>query len=320
MRFAILTLLTALAGHVLWSAAVAVALERGYPHRVVDLRRWSGPAPRIGSQRELLARFISVELRDASKPTVAFLGSSFTFGYPWQERVILSRRYSDLRPDQQVVNASVTGGDLSLVNNWAICAFKRQGLMVDAAVIEIPVINTVANLAKQVKAQGGVAALESCSEPRVSDTYLPFVLRRPLGLGWVRFLWDVEAYEKPDESIVIIPVPEGYFVTAEQFVTVEPAYRAQIVDALTRARGIARKVYAFPSPVYLPALRDINQDDAAVSHQIEVTSEACRSVGGIECLDATSFHEMRAAYYNMTHLNQHGHKAVARWLSNRILR
>jgi len=312
-----------IAVHVAWSASVARAFEQAYPHRVADLRRWSPSAPGVSEQRELLARFVSVALRDSTRPTVAFLGSSFSFGYPWQERVILSRRYSELRPEHRVVNTSVTGGDLSLVNNWSICAFKRQALVVDAAIIEIPVINTVANLSKQRDALGPehrLPTLESCTEARVSDSYLPFVLRQPLGLGWVRFLWDVEAYEKRDESIVIIPVPEGYFVTAKKFTGIEDAYRAQVVDALTRARGIARKVYAYPSPVYLPALDEIHEDAAAVRHQMQVTTDACESVSGVECIDATSFYEMREAYYNMTHLNQRGHEAVARWLSAIVLR
>ena len=322
LRFAGLAGLIAIAAHLVWSAGVAFALERAYPHRVVDLRRWTSSTPGVAAQRELLARFVSVELRHAAQPTVAFMGSSFSFGYPWQERVILSRWFSALRPELRVVNMSVTGGDLSLVNNWSICALERQDLVVDAAIIEIPVIATVVHLSQQHELLGtsdGISKLENCAAPRVSDAYLPFVLSHARGLGWVRFLWDVEAYEKRDEPIVITPVPEGYFVPAGKFDKIENAYRKEIVATLTHARTIARHVYAFPSTVYLPALLELHEDDVAVARQLQVTSDACRSVSDVECVDVTSFYVMRDAYYNMTHLNQRGHEALARWLSTRVL-
>src|SRR5918994_909340 len=133
--------ITTVISHLVWSYGVALVLERTYRHRIMDLRRWSGREQGVSAQRELLARFLDLEVRRANRPTVVFLGSSFSFGYPWQERVILSRRYSELRPDQAVLNASVTGGGLSLIHNWAICGARRQQVVVDAAIIELPVIN-----------------------------------------------------------------------------------------------------------------------------------------------------------------------------------
>jgi hypothetical protein len=307
--------------HVVWSSTVAFALEKAYPHRVADLRRWTGRDQGATAQRELLARFIDVKVREARRPVVAFLGSSFTFGYPWQERVIVSRRYADLRPDQSVINASVTGGDLSLVNNWAICGAQRQNVLVHAAIVEIPVINTVAALQRQAEAQGrieNIGALEPCRREPAGGGYLPFVLRQPLGLGWVRFVWDVEAYEKPDHPIVIIKVPAGYFVTDSRFHTIEAAYRRQIEQTLTNAKSIAKRVYVFASPVFVPGISEVEEDAAAVERQLAVTLDACRAVASVECLDASPFFTQRDAYYNMTHLNQRGHQLVAEWLASQV--
>jgi hypothetical protein len=313
--------ITTVITHVVWSYGVALVLERTYRHRIMDLRRWSGRDQSASAQRELLARFLDLEVRRANRPTVVFLGSSFSFGYPWQERVILSRRYSELRPDQTVLNASVTGGGLPLVHNWAICAARRQQLLLDAAVIEIPVINTVASLLREFEGQGGITPLESCSEPPVSGRgYLPFVLKQPLGLGWVRFVWDVEAYEKPDEPIVVIPVPAGYFVSRENFSRIKGAYQSQIIATLTQAKTVAKRVYAFPSPVYLPALDEIEEDAGAIQEQLSATLDSCRAVPGVECLDPDAFYRMKEAYYNITHLNQHGHDAMARWLAEKVSR
>ena len=309
----------ALVAHLLWSSGVALALQRSYPHRIVDLRRWPVPQRDSPAQRELLARFLDVEVRRATRPTVAFLGSSFTFGYPWQERVILSRRYSELRPDQTVLNASVTGGGLSLIHDWAICAARRQQLVLDAAVIEIPVVNTVASLLRDHEGPDGIAPLASCSEPAVSGRgYLPFVLKQPLGLGWVRFLWDVEAYEKPDHPIIVIPVPAGYFVSRENFSRIKGAYQSQIIATLTQAKTVAKRVYAFPSPVYLPALDEIEEDSGAIRQQLSATLDTCRTVPGVECLDPEPFYSMKEAYHNITHFNQQGHEAMARWLAAKV--
>lgn len=312
---------TVAAMHVVWSFTVAVALEQAYPHRVVDLRRWTGRDQGAAAQRELLARFIDTKVREARRPVVAFLGSSFSFGYPWQERVIVSRRYAELRPDQSVINASVTGGDLSLVNNWAICGAQRQDVVVDAAIVEIPVINTVATLQRQTEAHvpaEHLGALEPCDREPAGRGYLPFVLRQPLGLGWVRFVWDVEAYEKPDHPIVIVKVPAGYFVTDSQFRTIEAAYRRQIEQTVANAKSIARRVYVFASPVFVPGISEVEEDATAVERQLAVTLDACRAVTSVECLDASPFFTQRDAYYNMTHLNQRGHQLVAEWLASQV--
>lgn len=310
---------TVVGAHLVSSVAIAYALERSYTQRVPDLRRWTGRDASPSAPRELLARFIHVHTRHANRPAIVFLGSSFTFGYPWQERVVLSRRYSELRADRAVINASVTGGALSVVHDWGVCGAARQADPIDTVVIEIPVVNTAAHLLNRIDAGLDFEPLATCDRDNfLIAGYWPFVAKHPLGLGWIRFLWDVEAYEKSEEPITIVKVPTGYFATRANFAKVKPEYDAEIAQALTNAKTVARNVYVFPSPVYLPALDEIGEDRLAVRDQLQATLDACHVVAGVVCLDPSEFYDRRDLYYNMTHLNQRGHQVIAEWFAASI--
>ena len=110
----------------------------------------------------------------------------------------------------------------------------------------------------------------------------------------------------------------GYYVTASQFASIESAYRTQIVDAVRSAQRVADRVYVFPSPVFLPGVVEVGEDAAAVRAQLEMALAICRTVEGVSCLDSQPFYDRKDVYYNMTHLNQRGHEAIAEWLAEHV--
>lgn len=275
--------LAAVAAHLAFSAGIAAAMYWGYPHRIYDVRQWLNDK----EYPQLVSAFLRG--RPADK---VFIGSSFTFGYPWQEPVIFSRLLN------RGTNVSVVGIDLNGMHDLILCNFGES--RPSTLVLEIPVINSLSPKDSPLGCR--IAA------PR---GYFRLALDRPLGLGWLPLVWDKEAYPKPDEDIIIQPVSDDYF--QETFDRAK--FAGDIERALLRAKAIATKVYAFPSPVYLPGVREVRRDDAAVRDQLDFALAACRKVPGVECLDPSHLYDKREYYYNMTHLNQRGHRAMADWLA-----
>jgi hypothetical protein len=302
----------ALAAHVLWSALLSAALTAGYRHRVFDVRRWDGP---WADTTELLARFASVRGRALGRRMVVFVGSSFTYGYAWQEPVIYSRRFAELRPDAAVINLSVIGADTT-VSEWALCGLLRDRSSVDSVIIEIPVVNEAGKLSRQIATGAAVplGATGACRAIESTTGYFGFFWRHPFGAGLLPFIWDDKAYPKPDAEIALPPVGDNYFVPRDRWAAIAPMFAARVEALARNARSLGRPVYVYPTPVFLPGVREVGRDARAVRAQIDLAIAACRRVPGVTCLDPEPFLDRRDCYWNMTHLNQRGHQAMAEWL------
>jgi hypothetical protein len=266
--------------HIVWSAGVAAVALILYDHRAFDIRRQEGT-----EADALLAAWV----RTRPAEQIAFIGSSFTYGYPWQEDVIFSRYF-------RAINASVIGADLSRMHCALTGSFK-------AVVLEIPVINEVDSIYR------GDDVFE-CPPPTSTFGHM---LSRPYGIAWASMLWDSEAYPKPDQTIQIQPVPKGYFHSREEFRPHAAEYKRRIEKIIRQAQRLGQ-VFVIPTPVFAPAVTQTGNDADAVRQQIELAIAACREVPEAVCLDPSPFYAERGFYYNLTHLNQAGHKAFAHWL------
>jgi hypothetical protein len=216
------------------------------------------------------------------------------------------------------VNAGILGLDVSGVNDWIICAARANAIHVATLVVEVPVVNTVSQLANYQRAGRPVPPLSDCAETRLSRPYDSWAWSQPLGIGWLVFLWENDAYPKPDIVIRIEPVPAGYFTRRPEFDAAIAEYDAQIATLLSNAGTIADRVYAFPSPVFAAGLDQIGEDAAAVRAQAAATLSACRRVAGVRCLDTSFLGERQDYFMNFTHLNQAGHRLMAEWLTAQI--
>lgn len=303
----------AIATHVLFSAAIGMTLEAAYRERMVDVRRWPSSLPPAGVA-EMVSMYLGGRARQAD--ATIFYGSSFAYGYPWQDTVVMSSRYAALRPDEQVLNASVIGANLALLRSGVLCGARNAGIRTRTAIVELPVINSVAALA----GDAATIAKADCDLRVGQPSYTGFALRHPLGTGWAPFIWDDKAYAKGDAGIVLDKVPAGYFTTAARFRPIESAYRTEIASVIRDARLVAERVFVFPSPVFLPGAMELGEDVEAIREQLSAAVDACRTASGVVCLDPEPFYSRRDAFYNMTHLNQRGHQAMAEWLSSQIPR
>jgi len=274
--------LVAALAHAVFSACVAAAMYWGYPHRIYDVRRWHD----VRDYRELISAFLAQRRSD-----LVFAGSSVTFGYPWQESVIFSRVVG------RGTNVSVIGLSLAGIHNLILCNLEDEHPR--HLVIEIPVIASVRYRDNRFDCQRGE-----------SRSYYGFALSHPAGTGWFPFLWDNEAYPKPDEPIKVFPVPDDYFVSKFD----RDNFAEQIRRTLDKAKTVAGTVYAFPSPVYVPGVAQVGRDARAMRDQLEFAVAACRKVSGVVCLDPSRFYDAPEYFLNMTHLNQKGHRAMGEWL------
>ena len=138
------------------------------------------------------------------------------------------------------------------------------------------------------------------------------------GISWLRFLWNGEARETVESAIRIGPVPKDYFASATNFGAIQQDYADRIRETLNNAQQVADVVYAFPSPIYVGGLEEIGEDADAIREQLKHTVEACASVPGVRCVDTSSIWMNRTYFYNLTHLNQAGHRAAADLLAAAI--
>lgn len=297
--------------HLLWSWAMTALLSSAYDHRIFDVRRWPADLPRP-AVAELVAAFVR-DHAAADKPVTMFVGSSFTFGYPWSESVVMSKRYAEQHGEARVLNVSVLGAGLEVLNRSILCGLRAAGRRIDTAILEIPVINAVSRLRDGEPTDWPGA----CPAEEISARYLPFALKRPIGIGWLTFMWDPYAAARPDEPIQLV-VAKGYFVPPETFGAMRAQFRDLVAQTISAARPLADRLVVLPTPVYLPGVAEVGEDAANVRQQLDETLAACRTVASATCLDPEPFYRRRDAYYNMTHLNQHGHQLMAAWLSAKL--
>lgn len=313
-KFAAGVVASVLASHLIFSGGLALSVRLVNRHRIFDVTRLPGPPV---DRFRLIGAFLRAGVSGSRRPVVLFAGSSFTFGYPWRERLIFSRLFADRRTDVTVLNASVLSADVSTLNDWIVCGAERNSTRVDVAVIEIPVVNTLSHMSATVRDGYTPPPLSDCGALGASPGYFGYFVRKPPAFGYLTAFWS-QMYEPDESRVELAPVPEGYFVRAADFVAVEPGYKAQVVDMLKRAQQVARTVYAYPSPIFTGGLSRIGQDAAAVRFQLAQTVAACTSVEGVRCLEAAALYDDRDAFYNFTHLSRQGHREMAGWLAHTI--
>lgn len=304
----------ALLAHLLWSAIIVAFLNHYYNHRLINVRK----VENIGMQREdMSSAFVSTVLADAKnerKPLALFIGSSVTYGYPWQERVIFSRLVADRLKDWKVANLSVIGEDMGRLTDFTTCSLTgtRKPTVL---VVEIPLVNSIDGVKP-----GQVRKARQCADYSNGGIgYWQLVASRPYGSGWISLLWDEESYKKPDQDINIAPLPPTYFATSERFETLRPQYETELTEYLHTVSAMGGKVLVYVSPIYTPGIGVAGGDQSAVERQIQFTYDICKKNGKVICLDSSPFDTHREWFYNLTHLNQRGHRAMGEWFERQIL-
>ncbi len=143
--------------------------------------------------------------------------------------------------------------------------------------------------------------------------YWPLAFLRPYGIDWVSILWDEEAYKSQDADLVIAPVPPTFFADKERFKSIEAQYVAELRRFLISASEMGDRVLVYISPIHTPGITKAGGDQASVEYQIDLTYRTCLEYKKLTCLDSSIFNKRPELFYNLTHLNHRGHRAVADW-------
>ncbi len=314
-RFFIAVAATAVVVHVAGALLIVAGLELLYPQRIFNVHQWSDDG--VANLR-LVGTFLRARARSDTRPVMVFAGSSVSYGDIWPARVTFANLIAERRPSVRVLNASIVAADVSAVNDWVVCGALRNQVHVAALLIELPVVNSLTYLINHQRASGRVPALSTCEPADRDPGYARLALTRLRGTAWLRLLWQHQPQLDDERPINIVPVPKGYFASASDFTTVRTLFAQQIAEALTNAQRVADVVYAFPSPVYLPGLRQVDEDDGAVEAQLRAALAACAAVPDVRCIDPSSLYAERAYYSNLTHLNLAGHRAMADLLDGQV--
>lgn len=293
--------------HGVVAVAASTAMRVMYRHRIYNVRAWSDEAT---ERNRLVGSFLRERVAQ-DRPVLAFVGSSVTYGYPWAEPFVFSRVFANGRQDAAVINASIVAADVAGINDWVICAARRNNVRLHAIVLELPVVNTTAHFIHRREQGHRDDHLVACEPGVIDPGYFQLAVTEPRGLSWLTFLSRTDATERIERPVQIAPVPDDYFASAEEFASIREEYARGIKRLLTNALQVADTVYAFPSPVFIGGLAEIGHDPQVVAAQLTATDAACADVPGVRCLDTARLWTDRSLYYNLTHLNQAGHRATA---------
>lgn len=306
LRFLAIAAVTAVVLHLSLAVGVVYVLHRNYPHRIFSVRAWSDEGTR---RFRLVGTFLNETARSDSE-AIAFIGSSVTYGYPWDTRFVFTKLFADRHPHRRVLNPSLIAADVSGINDWIVCGAVRNAVHFAVAVVEIPVVNTTSYLV-QARQQGGNAPQPRRCTGEPDSGYWSLALLNTRGLGWLGLLSNNDSRLTTDVVAQIGPVAKGYFTSAADFDVVRDDYLRRIETLLRNTRSIADRVYVFASPIFLGGLHEIGEDTAAVTEQLRLTEVASASVHGVRYIDTSALWFNRAYYFNLTHLNQAGHRATA---------
>ncbi len=300
--------------HLAWSAVVVVALRTFYEHRIVNVRK----IPNVDKKWEnFSSAFVSEVIKVAAteqKPHVMFAGSSVTYGYPWQERIIYTKVVANDLPEWKVSNLSIIGVGMQSLTDFATCALSSENRP-SILIVEIPLVNSTASISP-----GSVRVPRRCLPyDQGFPGYWSLVASKPYGLGWVSILWDEEAYEKPDADLVITPLPPTYFADKQHFQKIEDYYVSELRRFISSVSVMSGKVFVYVSPILATAISKAGGDRAAVEYQIELTNKICLEYKNVTCLDSSIFSDRPELFYNLTHLNHRGHRALAQWFEPYIV-
>jgi hypothetical protein len=308
LRYALALLLVAAGAHIAWSATVAALLQALHGHRVPNVRK----VENIGTRWEDIASTFVVQARAAARergrPLMLFLGSSVTWGHPWKEDAIFTHAIAARLPQWQVANLSIVGVATRGLTDFATCALPGSSRP-EHLLVEIPLVNFAASARSDANHPP-----RQCARPgRGEDSYWDLVVRRPFGTAWAAVFTTEQWLEREDEGLQTGRVPTGYFADREAFAAAETAFTSELRRFLGAVGGMGDRVSVYVSPIYTPGVSDVGADRAAVEYQIDLAYRICREFTQIHCLDTRAFSERKELFYNLTHLNQRGHRAMADW-------
>jgi hypothetical protein len=316
-RFTGKVFIAVVAVHVVSSACMSIVMSRSYRERMPNVRLVDAD-PR--TKQSLIASYLR-SAADDGRPVTCFVGSSFTWGYPWAENAALTAAAGDAIADSRTVNASIINAGLEATRNTLAVA-RESNVRFARVVVEIPVVNELSFL------EIGCSWTANCMPPRpepfrrtdrYARSYREYFLKTPGGWRVAPAAMGDEGDDAADGPVQLAELPKTYFLDSQRFAAVREAYGRSIVATLDAARQVTDEVAAFPTPIYVTGAETLGFERAALEEQIAFTLESCRQAEGVLVVELEPRHLTDASLFaNVTHFNRRGNREFGAWLAKRI--
>lgn len=302
--------------HLCWSFALAQFAANYYARQMPNIRHLDEET----EQRMGLATAFLFHTEQAEEPTVAFFGSSVTYGYPF------AYSFTDTVqcefPNHRIVNASTIGASLQMIRQHLLIAAENQ-IHFDSVVIEVPFVNDLPYLPDHRPSDEAIRASDASDRAWVrrhlGTSYFSFFVRLPWGVNHVAVLRDDFVRSTAEREFATTTIQKGYFASRERFDSLKPHYAEQILDVLRLAQAVSDHTYAFAMPVCLRGVREAGHDADALDEQIRFVESVCASMDGVQVLNLQeSFLDKPKYFANCTHLNLRGNAAFGQWIASQL--
>ena len=329
IKYLVFASLCGCVAHVVFSVILAATTSTLYQHRMVNLRLLDG---QIETQSEVAGSFLLDTIGDASKPVIAIIGSSFSWGVPFIEDDTFGYRLEDkLQGRYKVVNASVIG-DSPQGSMQTLCAFERLDVRAAVLFIEVnlanywsggPVFRTLVRSSEHCanaytsRGRGGTAT-DNPAIFRTPFRYLSFFLKNPFGLSHLKTLFDERTENvRHERDFDLNRLPDNYFPTTAEFDEHLEVHRQNITDLGKIARISADRVILAISPFAEDGLGLSRFTWGEIEPQLNTLYELCLQNPDVDCFYPQAA-LTQAHFMDVAHLNLHGHKRYAKLLAEFI--
>jgi len=300
--------------HAAWSLLVSTFLETFHGHRVVNVRNFENEGDQWEEITSTFAANVISRAKTDGRPSILFVGSSVTYGFPLHPEAAFTKLIAAKFPDRIVGNLSVIGVGMDALTDFVTCSLTDTNKP-DLLVAEIPLVNSTASIQSPPDLRK-----RHCTHTAIMNIgYWGIVLSRPYGIGWVPLLWEEVVHEDPDQDIKISQLPSNYFADTQHFQQIRGQYETVLRRYLDDVSQMGNKVLVYISPIYTPGISIAGGDRASVEEQIALTQAICQAHGKVTCLDSSTSGLRREHYFNLTHLNHKGHRAFSEWMAEQIL-
>ncbi|MFS1863038.1 hypothetical protein BCU54_018325 [Vibrio lentus] len=300
--------------HVLFSFFMSNYMSYLYQDRVPNVRH-------VDFDRELVPNLLMshmIDRTDENKEQVLFVGSSFSWAYPFPKKSSYPYLVQKELPGRNVINLSVIG-DNPLYTFETLCLLNKYKLKVDTLVVEINLANFSAINEGSLKKGRARRCLAYKKFDFLLDSIFPyssFFLSSPFGLNHFGIVHDKFDYtRKRDRKFRFNSLRDGYFNTPSEAEKTFEAKSKVIQMLLNTAKNVSDEVIFFIAPIssYGVALSQYDIDNLKI--QSNKIIRECKAIGGVKCLDI-DFDLDKKYFMNITHLNMKGHEAFSRYMLN----
>lgn len=309
-KYITVLLLSILFVHILYSLILSKITTAIYDHRLINVRKFDNNNMKSFNCHLAIYSFLQSALQSTDKPVVLVLGSSFSWGYPWNPENIFSYQLQQLMPDYKVMNASVVGASQELPL-CILMLMKKLNIKVSKIIIELNLSNFYNSGSAPVEApfeKNKFLAKINSNLPH----YLGLYLANPFGSRAIDVLLDEYDYKQSERFFVKTELPSNYFRKTEVFQKGFESSKGKLNNLFSLAQETADQVYFFISPVLQDGMPD-TISGSEVLEQMSIIQRECTKYESIQCINM-GITTKKSNYSDVTHLNIQGHMELAQKL------